>query len=232
MGSPGPGNSDRQPRQGKLPFVGGDESEDRVDWASRWNEGGDNISNVLSEVTTLDQLREISLDCERCGLREGCKQVVFGEGDENADLAFIGEAPGATEDREGVPFVGRAGQLLNGMLEAADLQREDVYITNVVKCRPPGNRTPRREERAACMPFLKHQMHLIQPTIIISLGAAATQSLIDPKARITRMRGSWQSWEGTKVMPMFHPAALLRDPNKKKPTWQDMKTVLEEIECE
>ncbi len=222
-------------KQEKLPLGSKDAESagrDRT-WTSKWADQYEqrrNVDEKLASIDGLDQLRELAEACDRCPLRNGCKQVVFGEGNPSAGLVFIGEAPGADEDRLGRPFVGRAGKLLNRMLKAADLQRSEVYITNVVKCRPPNNRTPKRQERARCMPYLRHQMRLISPSIIIALGAAATQSLIHPKARITRMRGSWQKWEGIPVMPMFHPAALLRDPGKKKPTWRDIQAVLKELE--
>ncbi len=184
-------------------------------------------SRLLDDLDTIDALREVALDCRRCHLRATCKGVVFGEGKPDADLVFVGEAPGADEDRLGRPFVGRAGKLLDRIIAAAGLQRNLVYITNIVKCRPPENRTPSEFERDRCMPYLRTQMRLIRPKILVSMGAAATQGLIDADARITRMRGTWQEWNGIRVMPTFHPAALLRDPRKKAPVWEDIKMVLE-----
>ncbi|MFP4200024.1 MAG: uracil-DNA glycosylase [Bacillota bacterium] len=184
----------------------------------------------MEEIDDLEELERLALACQRCHLRGTCNGVVFGEGSPGARLVFVGEAPGADEDRQGRPFVGRAGRLLDRIFGACDLERGDVYITNIVKCRPPGNRTPTEEERNYCIPYLQVQMRLIQPDIIVTMGAAATQGLIDPRARITRMRGSWQWWHGIRVMPTFHPAALLRDPNKKAPVWEDMKKVLAYLE--
>ncbi|MFO8059956.1 MAG: uracil-DNA glycosylase [Bacillota bacterium] len=212
-------------RQMGLDFVAGGEQEEETltPWASFWKEAGE-------EQETLESLGVRVSVCRKCSLRSGCRQVVFGEGDPEAELMFVGEAPGADEDRLGRPFVGRAGQLLNRILEACGLSREKVYITNIVKCRPQGNRTPTPDERETCIPYLRTQVRLIRPRIIVTLGAAATQGLIDPRAKITRMRGTWQNWQGIKVMPTFHPAALLRDPGKKAPTWQDMKLVMAELE--
>ncbi len=179
-----------------------------------------------SSADSLAALKQLADACERCQLRSGCQQVVFGEGNADADLVLVGEGPGADEDRMGRPFVGRAGRLLDRMLIASGLDRDDIYITNIVKCRPPGNRTPLPEERAICLPYLVRQMELIRPKVIISAGAAATQGLLDPTAKITKIRGTWREWQGIAVMPIFHPAALLRDPGKKAPTWEDMKKVM------
>ncbi|RQD73939.1 MAG: uracil-DNA glycosylase [Candidatus Syntrophonatronum acetioxidans] len=164
-------------------------------------------------------------ECRRCELRKGCQQVVFGEGNPRALLMLVGEGPGGDEDRLGRPFVGRAGQLLDRILEAAGFKREEVYIANVVKCRPPSNRTPTPEEVQACYPHLQEQIKIISPGIIVCLGALSTKVLVDPKAQITRIRGSWLEKEGSKIMPTFHPAALLRDPKKKKLVWQDFQEV-------
>ncbi|MFO7941591.1 MAG: uracil-DNA glycosylase [Bacillota bacterium] len=184
----------------------------------------------MGEIDDLAELERMALACRRCHLRETCNTVVFGEGSPEARLVFVGEAPGADEDRQGRPFVGRAGRLLDRILTACGLERGEVYITNIVKCRPSSNRTPTEAERNYCIPYLHAQMRLIEPEIIVTLGAAATQGLIDPRARITRMRGSWQWWHGIRVMPTFHPAALLRDPNKKAPVWEDMKKILAYLE--
>lgn len=173
----------------------------------------------------LATLEENCRACNRCTLREGCQQVVFGGGHPRARLMLVGEGPGADEDRLGIPFVGAAGKLLSRILEAAGLNREELYITNVVKCRPPRNRLPDAAEVAACLPHLKEQIHLIDPPLVICLGALATRTLIDSKNTLTRLRGRWYEIEGRRYMPTFHPAALLRDSSKKRPVWEDFKEI-------
>ncbi|MGI9953488.1 uracil-DNA glycosylase [Moorellaceae bacterium AZ2] len=163
--------------------------------------------------------------CQACGLRRTAKNIVLGEGNLQADLMLVGEGPGAREDQLGRPFVGAAGELLNRILRAAGFRREDVYITNVVKCRPPGNRLPTQAEVDACRGYLEEQIRLIRPKIIVCLGALATQTLIAPGAGITRLRGQWIEKDGIRYMPTFHPAALLRDEKKKRPVWEDFKKV-------
>lgn len=180
-----------------------------------------------SNLELLEALKEECLACRRCVLREGCQQVVFGGGNLEARLVLVGEGPGAEEDQKGVPFVGRAGQLLEKILTAAKIRREDVFITNVVKCRPPRNRMPAPNEVEACLPFLKQQLDLINPEIVVCLGALATKTLIDKKAAITRTRGIWHTIEGRQVMATFHPAALLRDPSRKKAVWEDFQKIME-----
>lgn len=177
-------------------------------------------------VEKLREVEEKAIACKRCGLRAGCKQVVFGEGKPDARLMLVGEGPGGDEDRLGRPFVGRAGKLLNRILEAAEIKREDVYITNVVKCRPPGNRNPVQPEVDACSSYLAEQFKLIRPEIVVCLGALATKTIIDKNAAITRVRGQWHEKEGMRVIATFHPAALLRDPSRKKPVWEDFKEVM------
>lgn len=184
----------------------------------------------FAEVDDLQELKEIALQCNRCNLRQGCKGVVFGEGDPKAKVMLVGEGPGAVEDEMGRPFVGPAGQLLERILEAAGFRREEVYIANAVKCRPPGNRMPEPAEIAACFPYLEAQIRIIQPAILVCLGAAAAKALLHPQARITEIRGQWQDRGGIKVMPTYHPAALLRDPGKKRPVWQDFKAIRAEFE--
>jgi len=181
----------------------------------------------LNAVGSLDELRGLALACRRCGLRAGCSGVVFGEGNPKARLMLIGEGPGADEDRLGRPFVGRAGQLLDQMLAAIKLERfAHTYIANVVKCRPPGNRAPTFDEARACLPWLVKQILLVSPRIIILLGSTALKNLIDPRASITVMRGQWlTSKSGIKIMPTYHPAALLRDVRKKRPVWEDLQKV-------
>jgi uracil-DNA glycosylase len=164
-------------------------------------------------------------DCTRCGLCEGRTQVVNTHGNHSARLMFIGEAPGADEDAQGKPFVGRAGQLLTKMIEAMGLKREEVIIGNVNRCRPPGNRQPTLEEAAICRPFLFREIAVIQPEVIVVMGNTALRNLLEVREGITRVRGKFQDFRGIKVMPTFHPAYLLRDPTKKKETWEDLKMV-------
>jgi uracil-DNA glycosylase family 4 len=177
---------------------------------------------------TLEDIRRDLGDCRRCKLWSTRTNIVFGEGNPKAELMFIGEGPGADEDATGRPFVGRAGQLLTKMIEAIGLKREDVYIANVVKSRPPGNRTPESDEVKACIPFLFRQIAAIHPKLIVALGNPAMQALLDTKIGITKMRGNFQNYPGIpeiKVMPTFHPAYLLRSPDKKREAWEDLKLV-------
>lgn len=185
-----------------------------------------NEEQAVSE--TLEDIRRDLGDCRRCKLWEERTNLVFGEGNPKAELMFVGEAPGADEDATGRPFVGRAGQLLTKMIEAIGLKREDVYISNVIKSRPPGNRTPERDEVAACSPFLFRQIATIHPRLIVTLGNPATQALLETKVGITRLRGEFQDYprvQGIKVLPTFHPAYLLRSPDKKREAWEDLKKV-------
>ena len=175
--------------------------------------------------SSLEAIREDLGDCHRCKLHEHRRTIVFGEGNPQARLAFVGEGPGAEEDATGRPFVGRAGQLLDKIIAAIGLRREDVYIANVVKCRPPGNRTPERDETDTCEPFLFRQLAFIRPEVIVALGSPAFQCLMRTRESITRSRGEWRDWNGIKVMPTFHPAFLLRSPDKKREVWEDMKKV-------
>ena len=170
-------------------------------------------------------VREELGDCQRCKLAPGRKNLVFGVGNPDAELVFVGEAPGADEDAQGEPFVGKAGQLLTKMIEAMGYRREDVYICNVLKCRPPGNRNPEPDEVAACEPFLKRQLAAIRPRMIVALGKFAAQCLLRDDTPITRLRGSFRTYEGIPPMPTLHPAYLLRDPSKKKLAWEDLKAV-------
>lgn len=176
---------------------------------------------------TLEELAEVVKACRRCRLRGGCRQVVFGEGNPHAELMLVGKGPGQAEDEQGRPFVGAAGQLLNNILAAAGIERSEMFIGNVVKCRPPGNRLPLPDEVQACWPYLEAQLRLIRPRIVVCLGALAAQTLIDPRLRITRDRGRWVEKDGFLIMPTFHPAALLRDPSKKRPVWEDFLQVVE-----
>jgi uracil-DNA glycosylase family 4 len=183
---------------------------------------------MLADIHT-----DIGADCKRCRLCEKRTQVVNSVGNPNADLMFIGEAPGADEDLQGEPFVGRAGQLLTKIIEAIDLKREDVFIGNITRCRPPDNRRPLADEAVVCKPFLLREIAVVRPKVIVVLGNTACQNLLDTKVGITRLRGKFLDYFGIKVMPTFHPAYLLRDPRKKREVWEDMKTVraaLSEIE--
>jgi len=179
----------------------------------------------LDGCNSLADLAVLARDCRSCGLREGCRGVVFGKGSPKAKLMFIGEGPGAEEDRQGLPFVGAAGQLLDKIIAAAGFTMDEVYIANIVKCRPPGNRNPSPEEAAACRPWLLKQIELINPAILVLLGSVALQNMINPQARITRERGKWILKQGIYCMATYHPAALLRDANKKRPVWEDIKQV-------
>ena len=171
-------------------------------------------------------VREELGDCKRCKLCAGRKNLVFGVGNPEAHLVFVGEGPGADEDAQGEPFVGKAGQLLTKMIEAMGYARQDVYICNVVKCRPPGNRNPEPDEIAACEPFLKKQLGAIRPRMIVALGKFAAQCLLRDDAPISRLRGDFRSYEGIQLMPTFHPAYLLREPARKKEAWDDLKKVM------
>jgi uracil-DNA glycosylase family 4 len=175
---------------------------------------------------------EIGPDCPRCKLATlGRKQVVFGVGNPDADLMFVGEAPGADEDIQGIPFVGKAGQLLTKMILAINLERDQVYIANVIKCRPPGNRNPEPDEVAACEPFLFRQIDVIQPKVIVPLGKFAAQCLLKTVDPITRLRGRQFDYRGTILIPTFHPAYLLRNPSAKREVWEDMKKVREILQA-
>jgi DNA polymerase len=187
-------------------------------------------SGVADPVQALRLIREDLGECTRCRLsKQGRKQIVFGVGNPNAELMFIGEAPGADEDQQGEPFVGRAGQLLNNMIKAMGLRREDVYIANIIKCRPPGNRTPERDECETCSPFLMRQIAAIQPKAIVALGAVAAKTLLAINAPMSEFRGRWFDFRGTKLAVTYHPAFLLRDPRQKKETWKDLQMVMKEL---
>jgi DNA polymerase len=176
----------------------------------------------------LAELRVDIGDCTRCRLCEKRTQVVFGVGNPRASVMFVGEGPGYEEDRQGLPFVGKAGQLLNRIIQAMGMSRDEVYIANVVKCRPPENRTPLPDETSTCSPFLLQQISIIRPRILCALGSVAVQSLLKTSTPVSRLRGELRSLpDGTPVMPTFHPAYLLRNPEKKKEVWEDMKKVME-----
>ncbi len=179
---------------------------------------------------TLEEVREELGECTRCKLHTGRTQIVFGVGNPHAKLVFVGEAPGADEDAQGEPFVGRAGQLLTKIIQAMGMQREDVYICNIIKCRPPNNRTPEADEILACSPFLLKQLRVIGPAFICALGGPATQTLLQTKEPITRLRGKFYDFHGIPLLPTFHPAFLLRNPHEKKTVWEDMKLLLREMQ--
>ncbi len=174
---------------------------------------------------SLDTIRADLSDCTRCKLHKGRQTLVFGVGNPEADLMFIGEGPGYEEDRQGVPFVGPSGQLLTKIIEAIQLTREEVYIANIVKCRPPSNRDPEPEEIAACRPFLESQVSSIKPRVICTLGRVATQAMLSTEKALGRVRGQVFSFGDVPLVPTYHPAYLLRDPSKKKDCWEDMKLI-------
>ena len=184
-------------------------------------------SAVHDRKQALELIREDLGDCTRCGLHQNRTHIVFGTGNHEAELMFVGEGPGADEDAQGLPFVGRAGQLLNSMIAAMGLAREDVYIANVVKCRPPGNRTPEREECDTCSPFLLRQIAAIQPKVIVALGAVAAKNLLGMNDSMAKLRGRWYDFRGSRLAVTYHPAFLLRDPRQKKEAWKDLQMVME-----
>jgi DNA polymerase len=201
--------------------------------------------NVTDPVAALQLIREDLGDCVRCKLhKQGRKQIVFGVGNPRAELMFVGEGPGADEDTQGEPFVGRAGQLLNNMIKAMGIRREDVYIANIVKCRPPGNRTPERDECETCSPFLMRQIAVVKPKVVVALGAVAAKNLLAMNAPMSELRGRFYeftplgarssdpSWQGTKLAVTYHPAFLLRDPRQKGEAWKDLQMVMKYLGLE
>lgn len=177
----------------------------------------------------LESLKEIAIEasnCKNCALHQTRKQIVFGKGNINADLVFVGEAPGYYEDQNGIPFCGRAGMLLDNMIKAMGFATEEVYICNVNKCRPPNNRKPLSEEMDSCKPFLVRQLDIIQPKVIVALGNTAVEGLLGPGVGITRRRGKWSSYNSIPVMPTFHSSACLRDSSLKKDVWEDLQEVM------
>jgi uracil-DNA glycosylase family 4 len=196
---------------------------------------------VSDPAAALKLIREELGDCTRCKLHQGRKQIVFGVGNPRAELMFVGEGPGADEDAQGEPFVGRAGQLLNNMIKALGLRREDVYIANIVKCRPPGNRQPERDECETCSPFLMRQIAAIKPKAIVALGATAAKNLLAISAPMSELRGRWYdfkpagsdaSWPGSRLAVTYHPAFLLRDPRQKGEAWKDLQMVMKYLGIE
>lgn len=184
--------------------------------------------NELAQLS-LAQLETVAKGCTKCRLHQGRTHVVFGVGNPKAALMFVGEAPGRDEDRQGEPFVGRAGQLLTRIIEAIGLRRDEVYIANVIKCRPPNNRNPQDDEIARCEPYLLRQIELVQPRLIVALGTFAAQTLLKTTQPISQLRGRFHTYHGVKLMPTFHPAFLLRNPERKRSVWEDMQAVQREL---
>jgi len=194
--------------------------------------GVDEGGAAMCRHETLDEIRAELENCRRCSLCRERKNIVFGIGNPHARVVFVGEAPGREEDEKGEPFVGEAGRLLDRILFAMGMQREEVYICNVEKCRPPGNRNPEPEEIAACEPYLKRQLAAIRPKMIVALGKFAAQTLLRDETPISRLRGKWGEYAGIPLMPTYHPAYLLRNPAEKRAVWEDMKQVMARLRQE
>ncbi len=186
---------------------------------------GPSADPPIDAQMTLDDVREDLGDCSRCKLSASRTEIVFGSGNPDARLMFIGEAPGSEEDRQGLPFVGRAGQLLTKIIESIELTRDDVYICNVLKCRPPKNRNPESDEVDTCSPFLRRQLEVVRPEIVCCLGTFAAQTMLGMKVPISKLRGRFHNIEGVRFIATFHPAYLLRNPAKKREVWEDMKQI-------
>jgi len=188
------------------------------------------LSPAIQRATSIEELQQEVGDCRRCKLAGHRTNLVFGVGNPQSRIVFVGEAPGHDEDLQGEPFVGRAGRLLTEIItKGMRLRREDVYIANVIKCRPPGNRSPEPDEVASCQPFLQRQIELIRPTVIVALGTLAAQVLLGTRTPITRLRGQWHDYHGIRVIATFHPAYLLRNPQDKRLVWEDIKAVMREL---
>jgi DNA polymerase len=183
------------------------------------------FDQIPSAQESLDAIRADLKDCKRCKLWTGRRNIVFGHGNPNADLMFVGEAPGADEDEQGLPFVGRAGQLLTKIIESVEMRREDVFICNILKCRPPGNRNPETDEIASCEQFLIRQIASVRPKVICALGTFGAQTLLRTTDPISRLRGILIDYRGAKLIATFHPAYLLRNPNEKRKVWEDMLVI-------
>ena len=190
---------------------------------------GDVEQKLPESNETIEEIRADIGNCTRCPLWEGRTKIVHSTGNRQADLMFVGEAPGADEDAQGEPFVGRSGQLLTKIIESIGMKREDVFIGNINRCRPPGNRAPTLAEAHTCRPFLTREISVVRPKVIVVMGNTAMKNLLDTKEGITKLRGEFQDYYGVKVMPTFHPAYLLRDPRKKREVWEDMKKVRDEL---
>ena len=201
-------------------------SRESLEKIGKWGQGSQFIAEALEDI------RADLGDCQRCRLARGRNNIVFGDGDSQAKLVFIGEGPGFEEDEQGIPFVGAAGQLLSRIIEAIKLTRSQVYICNIIKCRPPGNRNPEPDEIKTCFPFLERQIEAIQPEFICALGSFAAQALLQTTTPISKLRGRFHNYKGIKVLPTFHPAYLLRNPDKKRDVWEDMKMLMKEYRYE
>ncbi|MEK6577828.1 MAG: uracil-DNA glycosylase [Bdellovibrionota bacterium] len=197
--------------------------------SSRWTDVLPKNSLVMAKKDSHESLAADLDGCKRCKLCSGRNNIVIGDGAFKTNLMFVGEAPGEQEDLQGRPFIGRAGQLLDKMIEAMGLSRDRIYICNVVKCRPPENRNPEPDEIEACSPFLFRQIDLIRPKVIVALGKFASQTLLQTETRISDLRGTFYPFRGAKLMPTYHPAYLLRNPSSKKEAWEDLKTVAKEL---
>jgi uracil-DNA glycosylase family 4 len=207
-------------------YHGFDCSQKSLEKIKKWGEGPESFSE------TLDEIRADLGDCQRCRLARGRNRIVFGDGNPGAKLVFVGEGPGFEEDQQGKPFVGAAGQLLTRIIEAINLTRSQVYICNIIKCRPPGNRNPESDEISTCFPFLERQIAAIQPDLICALGTFAAQTLLQTTISISKLRGRFHAYKGIKVLPTYHPAYLLRNPEKKRDVWEDMKMLMKEYRYE
>ena len=201
-------------------------SEQAMEKIEKWGQRREAFTETLGSIQA-----DLG-DCRRCSLAQGRNRIVFGDGNPNAKLMFVGEGPGAEEDRQGKPFVGAAGQLLTRIIEAIKRSRDQVYICNIIKCRPPGNRNPEPDEIKTCFPFLERQIAAIQPDFIIALGTFAAQTLLGTVTPISRLRGRFHEYKGIKVVPTYHPAYLLRNPDKKRDVWEDMKMLMKEYSYE
>ena len=179
--------------------------------------------------SNLEELENSIKGCNKCKLCGGRNNIVFGVGNENADIMFIGEGPGADEDAQGIPFVGKAGQLMNKAFDGVGINRDEVYIANIVKCRPPQNRNPEKDEAEACIDYLRNQVMIVKPKIIVLLGSVALKNILGEEYGITKVRGNWIERKGIWYMPTFHPAALLRDESKKIDFWKDLKRIMEKL---
>ena len=208
----------------QMGWIGFDCSQHCIEIVDRW--GTILPPKILKNEETLDDIRSDLGDCMRCKLSSGRLNIVFGSGNPQARLVFVGEGPGYDEDQQGEPFVGAAGQLLTKIIQAMGLHREDVYICNIIKCRPPGNRNPETDEISACTPFLKRQLQSISPDFICALGSFAAQTLLESTTPISRLRGRFYDCMGARLIPTYHPAYLLRNPQKKRDVWQDMQILM------
>jgi uracil-DNA glycosylase len=201
-----------------------------LDWKKAQRVKKDIVVNAGNIEADLNKICADMAGCQRCSLGKIRRHLVFGDGNPQAQVVFVGEAPGADEDAQGLPFVGRAGQLLTNIIKAMGLERKDVYICNILKCRPPQNRNPLPEEILACEPFLKNQLRIIAPRIICALGSFAAKTLLKTEVPITALRGRFHSYEGIKLMPTYHPAYLLRNPAAKKFVWDDVQMIMRELQ--